>query len=397
MPDEPQDNALESEELESPELENETGGSHTSSGAGSDVLVSSQAGSLANQILASNASAGFQGLVPKFSFPVPDIRDIMPRTSLLGSHLSGLVNPLNPPVPKLEGLIPPLNFPTVKLEGLVPKFALTPPPIAMFSGVSAFSGLSGAVSPFAPASSRAFELISASLQSALSPLFPQMPADFLEQLLAANNRILRAQPPNWWEVAMPKDLAVALALAVDEGLPLAWVPRPTTLDALLEAETPAARRRVFANRWRSVVSDCEEHLDAIGPGVWSPYVEFARKAVRGIRDGHHELAQAMSVSLMDSVMKRKFSERGAKRMMDQNRRPVKIDRFAVRSAIVFGGIWGIHGHYRPGVTASIPRSLNRNASVHGVSKRQYTRVNSVLALGHVTSLLRLIDDEAQAE
>lgn len=395
MPDEPQDDdELEPEEPESPEPNDETGGGESPSVAGSAVSVFAQAGSLANQILAANVSAGFQGVVPKFNFPVPSIRDIMPPANFVGSHLNGLIKPFNPPMPKFEGLIPSLDFPTVKLDGLLPKFQLAPPPTAMLSNLSALSRLSGGVgSPFALASTRAFELISANLQSALSPLFPQMPTDLLEQLLAANNRILRAQPPNWWKVAMPKDLAVALALAVDEGLPLAWVPRPTTLDAILDATTPGERRRVLARRWRSMVTDCETELLAIAGGGWSRYVEFALKSVAGLRDGHHELSQSMSVSLIDTLLKKKFKDRGAKRLMNQNNRPAKIDRLQVRSAIVYGGIWGVHGHYAPDDDKLIPRTLSRHASAHGVSRRQYSRVNSVIALGHVTGLLRLLDSE----
>lgn len=54
---------------------------------------------------------------------------------------------------------------------------------------------------------------------------------------------------------------------------------------------------------------------------------------------------------------------------------------------MLGGIWGAHGEFWPDKGDKIPRSYSRHGSVHGVSRRQYSRINAVLALMHVVSLL----------
>lgn len=354
MPDETQDDdALEPQEPEEPEGEHADEPLHDSKAVDEVDAVpqdGSAAGSLANHIMGLYG-AGLREVIPKLDIPLPK---------------------LNLPFPKLEFPMPKLNFvvPSVDVSAMLPGARL------------------------AAISQQAFSVMSASLQSALNPIFPLLPEDFLKQLLDANKRILHAQPPNWWDVAMPRDLEVALALAVDEGLPLAWVPRPSTLDAILDAASPGERRRVLARRWKTTVTDCETELHAVREGEWGKYAQFALKSAAGLRAGHHELAQAMSISLLDTVLKKRFTERGANRRMDQNRRPQEIDRWTVRSAVVYGGIWGVHGRYRPDDDNLIPRKLSRHATTHGVSRRQYSRVNSVIALGHVTSLLRLLDSES---
>ncbi len=62
----------------------------------------------------------------------------------------------------------------------------------------------------------------------------------------------------------------------------------------------------------------------------------------------------------------------------------------MRVSIALGGR-GAHGQFWPNQGEKIPRLYSRHGSAHGVSGRQYSRINAVLALMHVVSLLRLMD------
>ena len=68
-----------------------------------------------------------------------------------------------------------------------------------------------------------------------------------------------------------------------------------------------------------------------------------------------------------------------------------INQYPLRVAIVLGGIWGSYGEFWPSNGDVIPREFSRHGSAHGVSRRQYSRINSLLALMHVVSLLKLLE------
>ena len=67
-----------------------------------------------------------------------------------------------------------------------------------------------------------------------------------------------------------------------------------------------------------------------------------------------------------------------------------IEDLPARSAVVLGGIWGAFGQFWPENGEQIPRNFSRHASAHGVSRRQYSRINALLALMHVTAPLKLL-------
>lgn len=68
-------------------------------------------------------------------------------------------------------------------------------------------------------------------------------------------------------------------LMLDEGLPIAWVPRAETIGLVFSAESLAARRAVSGRRWRSVVSDCEQLTDKMNSVATARYVRFLRAAL----------------------------------------------------------------------------------------------------------------------
>lgn len=177
-------------------------------------------------------------------------------------------------------------------------------------------------------------------------------------------------------------------LMIDEGLPIAWVPRESTIQAIFAAETPGARRAIFGRRWKTVVDDCEQLLNQTTSVVVEPLKLQAMKSVAGLRDGHHELSQAFSAATLDTAVSTVFAERTAKkRAIDAEKYRKDLDNRPIREFFAIAQLMGVHHRYVPNEEQAIPRSFNRHASAHGVSRVQYTRLNSVLALAHLTSFL----------
>jgi hypothetical protein len=222
--------------------------------------------------------------------------------------------------------------------------------------------------------------ITKTIQPAMAGLFDSYRVQFAE--LGKNfSKILSTSFPQNWQgeelIKLPKNLETML---LDEGLPLAWVPPRPVLEKVFAAHSAGARRTVLSNNWRCIMEACVSELDGVSEPKLMEYVEFATEAAESLRDGRWRASQALSANLMDSN----------KKLTGQKSR-VEWEDYPIRAALVFGGIWGSYSEYWASKGDPIPRRYTRHASAHGVSRRQYTRLNAVIALMHIVGLLKVIE------
>ncbi|TDU87558.1 hypothetical protein EV138_1082 [Kribbella voronezhensis] len=207
-----------------------------------------------------------------------------------------------------------------------------------------------------------------------------------EQLRRVAERIL---PPNWHGAnGLSVDLLETLLL--DEGLPLAWVPPKAVLEKVFAAPTPAQRRNVIGRNWKIIGESCVQVLDSIEDPSLGEHVQFARLSAVSLLGGSPAPSQALSANLLDSVLRAEFSSPARKTVTSQKTR-LDMEDYPIRVAIVLGAVWAAHGEYWPDKGHKIPHTFSRHASAHGVSRRQYTKINATLSLMHVTSLLKMLD------
>lgn len=200
-------------------------------------------------------------------------------------------------------------------------------------------------------------------------------------------------PPNWNGIKLPS-VELIETILVDEGIPLAWVPSPELLQAILDAPGGAARRRIIGSRWRRVVSDCEASLAEVTDKDLQLHRVFASDIVGALRDGHEAAAQALAANLLDSIIRHNVDLR-LKRAVSaagKNRTRIDLDDYQLRAAFTLAPIWRAYEEFWEHKGDPIPRMFGRHPSAHAVSRSQYSRVNAVIALMLVTSLLRLLDD-----
>lgn len=186
------------------------------------------------------------------------------------------------------------------------------------------------------------------------------------------------------------DIDQLKSLMMDEGLPIAWVPRPETIALISEVDTPAARRAIYGRRWRGIVADCEALADRMNSVATSPYLRFLRAVMASLRAGHSEAAQALAATTLDTAVKQFFDRAAYKEWIGAHSR-IDPSELPVRRFFIFCQLWGIHRHFQVQNGDPVPGTFNRHGSVHAVSHRQYSRLNAVLALAHLTSLLWAID------
>ena len=119
------------------------------------------------------------------------------------------------------------------------------------------------------------------------------------------------------------------------------------------------------------------------------------KCVRAIRDGHGEAAQALSANLLDSILRSWVDKTNLKKITQNHftKTGVKIDLedYEIRAAFVVAPVWHAYAQYRTEAGDPIPSKFARHASAHAVTRRQYTRINAVMGLMLVTSVLKFLD------
>jgi hypothetical protein len=201
-------------------------------------------------------------------------------------------------------------------------------------------------------------------------------------------------PPNWKGVEHPDYDAIETIL-VDEGLPLAWIPRREVLQGLFDAPDAQARRKIIGRRWRTVVSDCEVVLSEVNHPALQCHRPFATDVVNALRDGHVSAAQALAANLLDSILRRNFDKDDFKDVTTNKKNGSRfdIDDYQIKAAFTLGPVWRAYAEYWQSQGDPIPRAFGRHPSAHAVSRTQYSRINAVIALMIVTSLLRLLEFE----
>jgi hypothetical protein len=200
-------------------------------------------------------------------------------------------------------------------------------------------------------------------------------------------------PPNWQGVHLPSDHLIETIL-LDEGIPLAWVPSAELLTALLGAPDGAARRRIIGRRWRRLVSDCEAALAEMTSNDLHGHCVFASDIVRALREGHEAAAQALAANLLDSIIRHNvdLTLKQVVSATGRNRTRMDLDDYQLKAALALAPIWRAYEEFWEHKGDPVPRVFGRHPSAHAVSRMQYSRVNAVIALMLVTSLLRLLDE-----
>lgn len=252
------------------------------------------------------------------------------------------------------------------------------------------SALKPKIAPFfesAFASTRVASGLDGFFKNIIEPQRRQM----AEMLEVFRKRFEASMPPNWRGSGVAP-LGNLETLLLDEGLPLAWVPPKDVLIRVLNANDAADRRRVIGGSWKKITNACLVELDATSATELTEYVEFARLAADALQAGHHQASQALSANTLDTMIRTEFdgTSRG---VMTGRKARLDIEEYPLRWGLVLGGIWGAHAQFWPQNGDSIPRNYSRHGTAHGVSRRQYSRINSVLALMHLVSLIRCIETD----
>ncbi|WP_336696738.1 hypothetical protein [Curtobacterium sp. USHLN213] len=168
---------------------------------------------------------------------------------------------------------------------------------------------------------------------------------------------------------------------ISEGLVIAWVPDAGTLELIAAAGTPAERRSAVSTRADEVLESCEHLLGQITAADYVPFVEPVRRAIAGIRADFSDLAQAYAASTLETIVAMKYGPYGHYRKIENEHEQAQLFRSELHLA-------QLKAVFQSFTEDAIPTTFNRQATVHAVARgKQYSRLNAVLAVGHLVSVL----------
>jgi hypothetical protein len=123
-------------------------------------------------------------------------------------------------------------------------------------------------------------------------------------------------------------------------------------------------------------------------------VAFAKTAARDLLDRRIHGSQALSANLLDTVLRTHFDDGTRFEIVGKGGKTRPRERSVIdglpaaerrRARRHLGCLRSVTA---PKNGDQIPRDFSRHASAHGVSRRRYSRINVLLALMHVTALLK---------
>lgn len=201
-------------------------------------------------------------------------------------------------------------------------------------------------------------------------------------------------PPNLRDIG-DLDFEQVEEVVMVDGIPLYGVPRTSTAEALIRAESASKRRDILGRRWKTISADCREVATARTTAAVAPYVPFAMSALDALDAGHTEPAQALASSLIDAIISAYFKKDRNKFTPDRKGKRTNdaYDEFTVRQFIAFAPLWQAYQQFHVGDGDAVPNTFSRHATAHTVHRRQYNRRNAVQALMFACSLLCHLDDE----
>lgn len=314
-----------------------------------------------------------------------DLRESYSATETLGAGLADTIESLQQLTPKPISFASPRIGAVSKLSSNITGLKFPTTELASLNLGASIAPLIGNLDQITKAVDGSF---SSTIENLLNGYYRQF-SDLADSLRKMGDSQF---PPNWRgeeAVGLPQNLE---AMLLDEGLPLAWVPSKPVLEKLFTASTAGKRRKILSDNWRDSTNRCLEELESVDNGDLHEYVEFAVEAGECLLDQRWRASQALSANLLDSILHQSFDKTWRKELTGQKAR-IDWEDYPVRSALVFGGIWGSYSEYWASQGDQIPRRYTRNATVHGVSRHQYTRLNSVIALMHVVGLIKLLESD----
>lgn len=183
-------------------------------------------------------------------------------------------------------------------------------------------------------------------------------------------------------------------LALDEGLPVAWIPRSEILDRLIASSTDEARIRILEDHDTQIMEDCKAKLSEID----HEWAQQCLNAVDAYSHGLEEPAQSHASDIIDSVVLAIFGRKGREHVKRAAQKKFnELDGQEVVENLVLRPLVRCYAAWYPGSEKPLPGHFSRHATAHAVGHRDvFSRDKALIAVMVATSLTMQFWDHPKA-
>lgn len=202
---------------------------------------------------------------------------------------------------------------------------------------------------------------------------------------------LREWVPNW-----PSDLDTEKAWDITgTGVPLAFVPRPSIVRALVAADTLQDRRDILMDSKDLILRDCR---DALIPDDESPLAEslamlppLLLEAVDVLEDRRVAACCALATSVIDSALRRtskkSFNYSNIQNDSVKSKLQEAVAENEFRVALAERPLHSLLENWRPDIPKPMPSMPSRHVVAHWADPAHMTEVNAIIITMAATSLI----------
>lgn len=211
-------------------------------------------------------------------------------------------------------------------------------------------------------------------------------AEFIKQALT---QIEADMPANWPSDGSPPETDI-IAFMDSSGWPVIWIPEEHLVKQLVD--TPiGTKENLLDSESDAVLDACSTALQQVtGTGI-AALASCALDAVKAGQAGLWAASQALAAVSLDTTLQLHCGYTlGDARQIDDD--PDLIEPPFYRYALIMSCIPHSLQNYWPTNGDPIPTEFNRHASIHAVSPEQYNKVNALVALIYMTSLVREVHE-----
>lgn len=200
------------------------------------------------------------------------------------------------------------------------------------------------------------------------------------------------------------ELERVASLSLEEGIPVAWVPRRKIIQMLIDAPDASARRQILVeyrediiNDCRSVLDDCRLALDgksADGVDMGGELADQCLEAINAFSAGLYGPAQSHAANIIDSILGRLNHMIGSSResLLENARRDFNTYSILVPTLVLYLTLRPINLTYvrwHPESHQPPPAHFARHPTVHALGHPGlFTQDHALVALMLATSLTR---------
>lgn len=180
------------------------------------------------------------------------------------------------------------------------------------------------------------------------------------------------------------NIDIAATVALDEGIPLSWIPRTEIVIELITADGPEARIEILIERCDDILDDCERALASIA----HEWAAQCRNAIRAVRADLNGPAQSHASNIIDSIVLGLHGKKG--RELAKERAQQDYDDLPLHLAaenLTLRPLFRAFTSWWPDAGANPPGYFARHATSHAVGHiGVFTPVSALVAVMLASSL-----------